>query len=85
MTGIEAQSRIKINKLLEEAGWRCFDNENGNRHSIRNETRSNTNGIFGFTTTPKANASQNQTSHFLFNALTDYNYEKVALTDVDFK
>jgi len=25
----EAQSRIKINKLLEEAGWRFFDNEEG--------------------------------------------------------
>lgn len=25
----EAQARIKINKMLEEAGWRFFDNENG--------------------------------------------------------
>tara|TARA_B100000315_G_scaffold187817_1_gene177484 strand:- start:1117 stop:3624 length:2508 start_codon:yes stop_codon:yes gene_type:complete len=25
----EAQSRIKINKLLEDAGWRFFDDENG--------------------------------------------------------
>ena len=25
----EAKSRIKINKLLEEAGWRFFDDENG--------------------------------------------------------
>ncbi len=25
----EAKARIKINKLLEEAGWRFFDNENG--------------------------------------------------------
>ncbi|MCZ8284413.1 MAG: DEAD/DEAH box helicase family protein, partial [Bacteroidia bacterium] len=25
----EAQARIKINKLLEEAGWRFFDNEHG--------------------------------------------------------
>lgn len=25
----EAQSRIKINKLLEQAGWRFFDDENG--------------------------------------------------------
>jgi type I restriction enzyme R subunit len=25
----EAQARIKINKLLEEAGWRFFDDENG--------------------------------------------------------
>ncbi|WOK08075.1 hypothetical protein RT717_05440 [Imperialibacter roseus] len=24
----EAQARIKINKLLEEAGWRFFKNEN---------------------------------------------------------
>ena len=25
----EAHARIKINKLLEQAGWRFFDNENG--------------------------------------------------------
>ncbi len=25
----EAQARIKINKMLEESGWRFFDNENG--------------------------------------------------------
>lgn len=25
----EAKARIKINKLLEEAGWRFFDNEDG--------------------------------------------------------
>ena len=25
----EAKARIKINKLLEEAGWRFFDNEEG--------------------------------------------------------
>src|SRR5574344_1310519 len=25
----EALARIKINKLLEESGWRFFDNENG--------------------------------------------------------
>ena len=25
----EAKARIRINKLLEEAGWRFFDNENG--------------------------------------------------------
>ena len=25
----EAKARIKINKLLEEAGWRFFDDENG--------------------------------------------------------
>jgi type I restriction enzyme R subunit len=24
----EAKARIKINKLLEEAGWRFFDDEN---------------------------------------------------------
>ncbi len=29
MTGNEAQSRIKINKLLEEAGWRFFADETG--------------------------------------------------------
>jgi type I restriction enzyme R subunit len=26
---LEAKSRIKINKLLEEAGWRFFDGEEG--------------------------------------------------------
>ena len=25
----EAKARIKINRLLEEAGWRFFDDENG--------------------------------------------------------
>lgn len=29
MKAKEAKARIKINKLLEEAGWRFFDNENG--------------------------------------------------------
>ncbi len=29
MANKEAKARIKINKLLEEAGWRFFDNENG--------------------------------------------------------
>jgi len=29
MSNKEAKARIKINKLLEEAGWRFFDNENG--------------------------------------------------------
>ena len=26
---LEAKARIKINKLLEEAGWRFFDSDNG--------------------------------------------------------
>ena len=29
MTKKEAKARIKINKLLENAGWRFFDDENG--------------------------------------------------------
>ena len=29
MKAKEAKARIKINKLLEEAGWRFFDDENG--------------------------------------------------------
>ncbi len=29
MNGNEAQARIKINKLLDEAGWRFFDDKNG--------------------------------------------------------
>jgi hypothetical protein len=29
MTQKEARSRIKINKLLEESGWRFFDDERG--------------------------------------------------------
>lgn len=30
----EAHARIKINKLLEEAGWRFFDNEQGNANIL---------------------------------------------------
>jgi type I restriction enzyme R subunit len=30
----EAQARIKINKLLEEAGWRFFDDENGKANVV---------------------------------------------------
>lgn len=30
----EAKARIKINKLLDEAGWRFFDNEEGNANII---------------------------------------------------
>lgn len=29
----EAHARIKINQLLQEAGWRFFDNENGKERS----------------------------------------------------
>ena len=29
MSAKEAQARIKINKLLEEAGWRFFDSQEG--------------------------------------------------------
>ena len=29
MSAKEAKARIKINKLLEEAGWRFFDSEEG--------------------------------------------------------
>lgn len=29
MSAKEAKARIKINKLLEAAGWRFFDDENG--------------------------------------------------------
>jgi type I restriction enzyme R subunit len=29
MRGTEAQSRIKINRLPEDAGWRFFNDENG--------------------------------------------------------
>ena len=29
MKAKEAKARIKINKLLEDAGWRFFDNEEG--------------------------------------------------------
>ena len=34
----EAKARIKINKLLEEAGWRFFDDENG-KANISLETK----------------------------------------------
>jgi type I restriction enzyme R subunit len=30
----EAKARIKINKLLEEAGWRFFDNDEGNANIV---------------------------------------------------
>lgn len=30
----EAQARIKINKLLEAAGWRFFDDENGQANVV---------------------------------------------------
>ena len=30
----EAHARIKINKLLEEAGWRFFDDENGKANIV---------------------------------------------------
>ena len=30
----EAQARIKINKLLEEAGWRFFDSSDGKANII---------------------------------------------------
>ena len=32
MSGTEAEARIKINKMLEEAGWRLCDNENGHKN-----------------------------------------------------
>ncbi len=31
MAAKEAKARIKINKLLEESGWRFFDDEIGRR------------------------------------------------------
>ncbi|MCX6162185.1 MAG: DEAD/DEAH box helicase family protein [Ignavibacteriae bacterium] len=34
MSAKEAQARIKINKLLEEAGWHFFDSEKGNANII---------------------------------------------------
>jgi hypothetical protein len=34
MAAKEAQARIKINKLLEEVGWRFFDNANGKANII---------------------------------------------------
>ena len=34
MDGNEAHSRIKINKLLDEAGWRFFDDENGQANIV---------------------------------------------------
>jgi len=32
--GKEAQARIKINKLLEEAGWRFFDSPEGKANIV---------------------------------------------------
>ena len=37
MAAKEAKARIKINKLLEEAGWRFFDSEQG-RATIKLES-----------------------------------------------
>lgn len=34
MAAKEAQARIKINRLLDEAGWRFFDNENGRANIV---------------------------------------------------
>lgn len=40
MPSKEASARIKINKLLENAGWRFFDDENGNANIVlENNTR----------------------------------------------
>jgi type I restriction enzyme, R subunit len=40
MSGKEAKARIKINKLLEEAGWRFFDNESGSANiSLENNVK----------------------------------------------
>ena len=33
----EAKARIKINKLLEEAGWRFFDSREPKEHAVREE------------------------------------------------
>jgi hypothetical protein len=34
MSSKEAQAGIKINQLLEQSGWRFFDNEHGNPSPI---------------------------------------------------
>src|SRR5205085_2990796 len=34
MAGNEAKARIKINRLLEEAGWRFFDDETGHANVL---------------------------------------------------
>ncbi len=42
----EAKARIKINKLLEDAGWRFFDNENANAEiEIRFSATDNENNL----------------------------------------
>ena len=53
MSGNEAKSRIKINKLLEESGWRLLDDENGQatvltKRTINLEYHKN-NNTWGFT------------------------------------
>ncbi|MDI9477013.1 MAG: hypothetical protein ACOX0L_06145 [Natronincolaceae bacterium] len=40
MSAKEAEARIKINKLLEEAGWRFFE-ENGKSANIQTEPNVN--------------------------------------------
>ena len=34
MSAKEAKARIKINRLLEEAGWRFFDDESGSANIV---------------------------------------------------
>ena len=46
----EAKARIKINKLLEEAGWRFFDNDSGKanillENNVKCQHRSKTAGF----------------------------------------
>jgi hypothetical protein len=54
-------------------------------HFLKTILASRTSGTFGFAPTHKANASQNQKSHFLANAPTDYSYKNVTLTDINFR
>ena len=39
MSGTEAEARIKINKMLEEAGWRLCDDENGRKNGTQRRDR----------------------------------------------
>jgi hypothetical protein len=54
-------------------------------HFLKTILASRTSGTFGFAPTHKADPSQNQKSHFLANAPTDYNYKKVTLPDINFR
>ena len=45
--GNEAESRLKINKLLENSGWRLLDDENGSKNVLVESNTSKSNSRHG--------------------------------------